>query len=72
MISGNKHSNNGNGSSMESFTIRLTSPMLYDRLHVLSAEYSVSVEFLANIAIRRLLNDINFVRNLRVGKTESE
>lgn len=72
MISENIHSSNENDSPMECFTIRLANPMLYDRLHILSAEYSVSVEFLANIAIRRLLDDVNFVRNLRAGKTRNE
>lgn len=42
--------------------------MLYDRLHTLSAEYSVSVELLVNLAVRRLVDDIDFVRNLRIGK----
>lgn len=50
--------------------IELSDPMLYDRLHTLSAEYSVSVELLVNLAVRRLVDDIDFVRNLRIGKTE--
>ncbi|WP_158604963.1 hypothetical protein [Anaerotruncus sp. 1XD42-93] len=48
--------------------IELSDPMLYDRLHTLSAEYSVSVELLVNLAVRRLVDDIDFVRNLRIGK----
>ena len=58
--------------SPEDFRIRLTNPMLYDRLRTLSAEYSVSVELLANIAVKRLIQDIDFVRGLRVGKIEAE
>ena len=50
--------------------IELSDPMLYDRLHTLSAEYSVSVELLVNLAVRRLVDDIEFVRDLRIGKTE--
>ena len=50
--------------------IELSDPMLYDRLHTLSAEYSVSVELLVNLAVRRLVDDIEFVRNLRIGKIE--
>ena len=42
--------------------IELSDPMLYDRLHTLSAEYSVSVELLVNLAVRRLVDDIDFVR----------
>lgn len=53
----------------EKFEVQLTNPMLYDRLHTLSAEYSVSVEFLVNVAVKRLVDDIDFVRNLRMGKT---
>ena len=72
MMSENKNNGNGYGGPMECFTIRLASPMLYDRLHILSAEYSVPVEFLANLAIKRLLDDVNFVRNLRAGKIGNE
>ena len=50
--------------------IELSDTMLYDRLHTLSAEYSVSVELLVNLAVRRLVDDIDFVRNLRIGKIE--
>ena len=55
---------------MEKLEIELSDPMLYDRLHTLSAEYSVSVELLVNLAVRRLVDDIDFVRNLRIGKIE--
>ena len=57
---------------MESFTVQLSDPMLYDRLHTLSAEYSVSIELLINVAVKRLIEDIDFVRSLRIGKTELE
>ena len=52
----------------ETFSIQLTDPMLYDRLHTLSAEYSVSVEMLVNVAVKRLVEDVDFVRSLRTGK----
>lgn len=55
---------------MEKLKIELSDPMLYDRLHTLSAEYSVSVELLVNLAVRRLVDDIDFVINLRIGKIE--
>ena len=54
----------------ETFSVQLTDPMLYDRLHTLSAEYSVSVEVLVNAAVKRLMDDVDFVRSLRTGKTE--
>ena len=53
----------------EKFTVQLTSPMLYDRLRTLSAEYAVSTEQLVNLAVERLVDDIDFVRSLRTGKT---
>ena len=54
----------------ETFSVRLTDPMLYDRLHTLSDEYSVSLELLVNIAVKRLVDDVGFVRSLRTGKIE--
>ena len=48
--------------SSEGFRIQLTDPMLYDRLHTLSAEYSLSVEMLVNVAVKRLVEDVDFVR----------
>lgn len=54
----------------ETFSVQLTDPMLYDRLHTLSAEYSVSVEVLVNAAVKRLVNDVDFVRSLRIGQIE--
>jgi hypothetical protein len=54
----------------ETFTVQLTDPMLYDRLRTLSAEYNLSAEHLVNLAVRRLVNDVDFVRNLRTGKVE--
>lgn len=52
----------------ETFTVQLTNPMLYDRLRTLSAEYNLSVEYLINIAVRRLMDDVDFIRSLRTGK----
>ena len=63
-----KSENSTEKTSKENLVIRVTNPMLYDRLHILSAEYSLSTEFLVNVAVNRLLDDIDFVRNLRNGK----
>lgn len=52
----------------EKFIIQLTDPMLYDQLHTLSVEYSISVESLVNLAVERLVDDVDFVRSLRAGK----
>lgn len=54
----------------ETFSVHLTDSMLYDRLRTLSAEYSVSVESLVNAAVKRLVDDVDFVRGLRTGKIE--
>lgn len=54
----------------ENFSVKLTDPMLYDKLYTLSAEYSVSVELLVNAAVKRLVDDVDFVRSLRTGKIE--
>ena len=53
----------------ESFAVQLTDPMLYDRLRTLSAEYDLSIETLVNAAVKRLIEDVDFVRSLRTGKT---
>lgn len=54
------------------FTVCLTNAMLYDRLHILSNEYSVAVEQLVNKAVERLLDDVDFVRELREGKIKNK
>lgn len=54
---------------MKELRIQLTKPMLYDRLHTLSAEYDVPVDLLVELAVKRLLDDVDFVRGLRMGKT---
>lgn len=56
--------------SGENFKVELTDHMLYDRLHTLSVEYSISVEWLVNVAVKRLIEEVDFVRDLRAGKTE--
>ena len=57
-------------SEKESFSVPLTDPMLYDRLRTLSAEYDMSIESLVNVAVKRLIEDVDFVRGLRIGKIE--
>ncbi len=72
MVIEDKYNGSENNGSMESFMIRLTDPMLYDRLHMLSVEYSMSVEMLINVAVKRLVDDVIFVRSLRSGKIDLE
>ena len=66
---GEKYVDIKNSNSMEKFTVQLMDPLLYNKLYILAAEYSISVETLINIAIKRFIEDIDFVRSLRVGKT---
>lgn len=57
---------------MEILTIQLDNPMLYDRLHALSAEYSLSADLLVSLAVKRLLDDVEVIRALRSGKVKLE
>ena len=57
---------------METITVRLASPLLYDRLHTLAVEYSVTTDLLINIAVKRLLDDVELLRNLRMGIVKLE
>ena len=41
-----------------------------DKLRTLSVEYDLPEELLVNVAVKRLVDDIEFVRDLRIGKTE--
>lgn len=57
---------------METITIQLKGPILYDRLHTLSVEYSLSVDLLISLAVKRLLDDVEVIRDLRSGKIKLE
>lgn len=57
---------------MEIISIQMSSPMLYDRLYTLSAEYDISVDLLISLAVKRLLDDVEFIRDLRNGKVQPE
>lgn len=57
---------------MEKITVEFTDSLLYDRLHTLSAEYSVPAELLINLAVKRLIDDVDFVRSLRTGTIKEE
>lgn len=54
----------------DSFPIE--NPMLCDRLHTLSAEYSMPVGTLVNLAAKRLVEDVDFVRGLRTGRIKTK
>ncbi len=58
--------------AMEKVTIQFTEALLYDELHTLAAEYSVSVNLLVNLAVKRLIDDVALIRQLREGKIKEE
>ena len=55
---------------MPETVVRFNDPLLHDRLYTLAAEYSVTVELLINLAVKRLLNDVELLRDLRAGKVK--
>ena len=59
-----------NTETQEVIVVRVSDPMLYDKLLSLSVEYSISMESLVNVAIKKLLCDVDLVRNLRTGREE--
>ena len=52
----------------QAYAVYLTDGLLYDRLHTLAAEYALPVETLADLAVKRLLSDVELVRGLQNGK----
>lgn len=52
------------------FDLRITNGMLYDRLHRYAAEYSLPVEKITELAIKRFVDDIELYRDLRTGKIQ--
>lgn len=55
---------------MEKLTIEFIDSMLYERLYILSAEYNQPVNLLMNFAVKHLLDDVDFMRELRTGKAK--
>lgn len=51
----------------QAYAVYLTNGLLYDKLHTLAAEYTMPVEKLAELAVERLLRDVEMVRELRNG-----
>ena len=50
---------------MNKITVEIANPMSLDKLNMLAAEFSLSVETLVNISVEHLIKDVEFVRNLR-------
>lgn len=45
--------------------VELEDYILYDKLNTLAIEYTTTVDYLTNISIRRLIDDVEFFRKLR-------
>ena len=52
------------------FTLHITNGMLYDRLHRYAAEYSLPVDKLTELAIKRFVDDIELYRDIRTGRIQ--
>lgn len=57
---------------MEEIKFTMENAMLYDRLLTLSVEYDLPMEMLVHLAIKKLLDDVEFVRSLRTGTVKLE
>ena len=57
---------------MERITVQLTDPALLNRLQTLAVEYSVTPDILITLAVKRLIDDVDFFRNLRAEKIKLE
>ena len=58
----------GNRPPKELFAVYLTNGLLYDKLNRLAAEYSLPVEALTELAVKRLVDDVELYRALRRGR----
>lgn len=56
-----------NETNGQAYAVYLTNGLLYDRLHTLAVEYALPVEKLTDLAVGRLLSDVELVRGLRNG-----
>jgi hypothetical protein len=54
---------------MEKITIHLVKPIIHDKLYTLAAEYNTTIDTLVNLALKRFINDVEVINNLRTGKT---
>lgn len=56
-----------NETNGQAYAVYLTNGLLYDRLHTLAVEYALPLEKLTDLAVGRLLSDVELVRGLRNG-----
>lgn len=58
--------------STQDFTLHITNGLLYDELHRYAREYSLPVEKLTELAVKRLVEDMKLFRSLRTGYLPSK
>ncbi len=56
----------------QDFALHISNPMLYNELHRYAREYSLPIERLTELAIRRLVDDIELFRGLRTSYLSSK
>jgi len=54
-------------SSDRTIKVEIEDYIMYDKLNSLVIEYMTTVDRLVNVSIRRLIDDVEFVRELRMG-----
>lgn len=69
---GRKDIKMNNKNEMQDFALRITNSMLYDELHRYAREYSLPVERLTELAVKRLVEDIELFRSLRTAHLSSK
>ena len=62
--------NHSNMESNDEIITNLLNPSLCDKILILAEEYSVSAQILINVAVKRLIDDVDILRLLRMGKID--
>ena len=53
-------------------SIKAKNPLMYDKLRTLADEYSIPIELLINLAVSRLIDDVELLRKLRAEEVKLE
>ncbi len=56
----------------QDFSLHISNGMLYDELHRYAREYSLPVEKLTELAVKRLVEDMELFRSLRTAHLSSK
>ena len=61
-----------NKSETQDFALHISDGMLYDELHRYAQEYSLPVERLTELAVKRFVEDVELFRSLRTAHLSSK